>query len=306
MWAKSLGARTWWAPSTTAISLAALLAAAPPSAVAATDGIDRLAAALDAYAASDEGLSASELRAACGVDLLCASRRVLDLLPGRARLQRVRHPDSDTIRMVKSPASVAARRRLPLGAIYVDLVGFGRKAEAELLAALGDVGGPASGAAIELDLRQNGGGDFERMLAVAAMFAGPRPDAIHLIGPQGTAKVDLPPPRRRLAPEALRVLIGPGTASSAEVLAALLRRHAGATLVGSRTFGKDYLQRVVPIDHDWRLLIPGARIEVPGEMLSDGLVPDVPAATAREVGLPGLPSSWARKINLQSRYPGEL
>ena len=76
---------------------------------------------------------------------------------------------------------------------------------------------------------------------------------------------------------ALDVLIGPETASSAEVLAALLRRHAGARLVGTRTLGKDWLSRLVPPDHDWRLSIPAERIEVPGEPLAQGLVPDIQA-----------------------------
>ena len=73
------------------------------------------------------------------------------------------------------------------------------------------------------------------------------------------------------------MLIGPETASSAEVLAALLRRHAAARLVGTRTLGKDWLSRLVPPDHDWRLSIHAERIEVPGEPLVQGLVPDIEA-----------------------------
>ena len=67
------------------------------------------------------------------------------------------------------------------------------------------------------------------------------------------------------------------TASSAEVLAALLRRYAGARLIGAQTLGKDWLTRLIPVDHDWRLAIPAERIEVPGERLAQGLVPDIEA-----------------------------
>lgn len=70
------------------------------------------------------------------------------------------------------------------------------------------------------------------------------------------------------------VLVGPGTASSAEVLAALLQRYADARLAGSQTAGKDYLTRVIAVDHDWRLLVPAERIEVPGVTLTGGLQPD--------------------------------
>ena len=82
----------------------------------------------------------------------------------------------------------------------------------------------------------------------------------------------------------ITVLVGRQTASSGEILAALLRRHAGAELVGERTAGKDYLTRVVPLDQDWRLLLPAERIEVPGESLSGGLQPDraLPQAFAGE------------------------
>ena len=31
--------------------------------------------------------------------------------------------------------------------------------------------------------------------------------------------------------------------------------------------------------HDWRLLIPAERIEVPGEVLAGGLIPDYPEAS---------------------------
>ena len=69
------------------------------------------------------------------------------------------------------------------------------------------------------------------------------------------------------------MLVGPGTASSAEVLAALLQRYAGACLAGARTAGKDHLTRVIAVDHDWRLLVAAERIEVPGVDLTGGLRP---------------------------------
>ncbi len=34
--------------------------------------------------------------------------------------------------------------------------------------------------------------------------------------------------------------------------------------------------RVETIDHDWRALVPAGRIEIPGEVLHGGLVPDGP------------------------------
>ena len=117
------------------------------------------------------------------------------------------------------------------------------------------------------------------MLRVAALFTGPVDEALWIAERGGRRGVAIPssPPRLDLA--ALTVLIGPETASSAEILAALLRRHAGAKVVGQRSVGKDYLLRAIPVHHDWRLLVPAGRIEVPGEVLAGGLMPDRPAPT---------------------------
>ena len=154
---------------------------------------------------------------------------------------------------------------------------FGRTADREIADAIAAVG-PAVSARVVLDLRSNGGGDFDRMRRVASLFIGAREGAIRLLGRNGPADVALPQPLRAIGEFEIDVLIGPGTASSAEVLAALLRRHAGARLIGARTLGKDWLTRLVPVDHDWRLAIPAERIEVPGETLAQGLVPDFESA----------------------------
>jgi C-terminal processing protease CtpA/Prc len=84
----------------------------------------------------------------------------------------------------------------------------------------------------------------------------------------------------------ITVLVGTNTMSSGEVLAALLRRHAGATVLGERTWGKDYVLRVESVDPDWRALIPDGRIEVPGETLAGGLVPDGPLPAELAASLP--------------------
>jgi len=268
--------RTWSARSTTATeaALAALLLLGPVS-PAAAGGLERLTAALARYAPDTPALSAGALAAACGADALCAARRVVALWPERARLERVRHPDTDAIRLARVQRSVTVAELLPSGRLRIALDRFGRRATSELLAAARRHGG-ASLSAIELDLRRNAGGDLGRALRVAALFIGTRPGAVRLHGARQTTRLDLPPPRRRLPPVPLIVLIGPDTASSAEVLAALLRRHAGARLVGARPAGKDSVQRIVPVAHDFRLWLPAGRLDVAGEDLARGLRPDVP------------------------------
>ena len=51
------------------------------------------------------------------------------------------------------------------------------------------------------------------------------------------------------------------------------RRRRVDGRAGRRTAGKDHLTRVDAVDHDWRLLVPAERIEVPGVDLTGGLVP---------------------------------
>ena len=230
------------------------------------------------HAALPAALGGEIARRCPPADTRCVARLIAESLPA-ARLVAVNHPDTDTIRRAHTEPSVAAVEWRDDEALVVELARFGRTADREIADA---VAAQASGAVarLVLDLRRNGGGDFDRMRRVASLFTGPREGAIRLVGQGGEIDVALPAPLRALALDgvALDVLIGPETASSAEVLAALLRRHAGARLIGARTLGKNRITRLVPVDHDWRLAIPAERIEVPGEALAHGLVPDVEAA----------------------------
>jgi C-terminal processing protease CtpA/Prc len=218
-------------------------------------------------------VTAEALGRACGTDLLCAARRIVAEGDGRARLERRDPPDTDTIRWVTTRASLGPHEQVGDGRLVIVLERFGRKVEWELRAALA---GQDGGKGLVLDLRDNRGGDFGRMLRVASLFTGALPGALYLVDSTGRRPVAIPGDGTPLAAEALTVLVGPETASSGEILAALLRRYAGAELAGHRTVGKDYLLRVVAIDQDWRLLLPAERVEVPGETLAGGLLPDRP------------------------------
>ena len=263
------GARTWSARSTTAIRAgclaAALLAGAP---AAAGDALDRI---LDATAAASGAAlpSRADLIAACGRDLACSARHLVDVLGPRARLLPVAHPDSDTIRWAETRPSLRLLRED--GAWRIEVLRLGRKIMPELAAVLGKAG---AGRAYILDLRQVRGGRFARMLAVAGFFLGPRRHALALVGAGGTTWLDLPAPAAR-GPRLATVRIGAATASAGEVLAALLAAHGGATLCGSEpSAGAATLKAVIPVDHDWRLLVERARIEVPAIDLDGGLRPD--------------------------------
>jgi carboxyl-terminal processing protease len=93
----------------------------------------------------------------------------------------------------------------------------------------------------------------------------------------------------------LVVLMDGETASAAEVVAAALRDHGRAVLVGSHTFGKALVQTVQPLARGAALKLTTARYLTPrGRDISEGgLLPDVPAldlpqTTADEVLTVGL------------------
>lgn len=255
-------------------SLLALLVLASPAALAAAGGADPVARIVRATAVYETAAELPDLAAVkqtCGADALCAAREIVAASGGRARLEAVAHPGTDTIRWVKTAPSVTAVRDGADGRRWIALDRFGRTAERELAAAVSRA--IADGAPLGLDLRGNAGGDFGRMLRVAALFTGDVRNALYLIGNDNKKPVPLIAEKGFGRVRDLRVLVGPRTASSAEVLAALLERYAGARLAGGRTAGKDYLTRVIAVDHDWRLLVPAERIEVPGVDLSGGLRP---------------------------------
>ncbi len=275
MSANSRGARRWSALSITAISLVAAVGGVPsPPGATAQEAIDGLLAAVAAYAPATPGLpEAAALRRRCGADALCAARLVASALGPGAAVERIDHPDTDTIRRVTTRSSVRALGRLADGAALIALDRFGRTAERELRQAIAAFGATR----LVLDLRANRGGDFERMLRVAGLVTGPGEHALDVIGNDGTRPRAIPASGRIEDVRALTVVVGRHTASSGEMLAALLRRHAGGEIVGERTQGKDYLVRVVPVHHDWRLVLRAERVEIVGENLVGGLRPDRPA-----------------------------
>ena len=215
---------------------------------------------------------------ALGIDLSFAP--FFGRAPVGTILQRVPHPTSDQIRWASTERSIERTANLGAGGRLVRLDRFGRKADYELSAAL-----PRADALV-LDLRHNHGGVLRRMLRIAGRFTGPVPDAVRLVDADRVRLLAIPQPSGAVWRGRITVLVGPNTISSGEVLAALLRRHTGAVVLGERTWGKDYVLRVEPVDPDWRALVPDGRIEVPGEILAGGLVPDgpIPLELAGRVG----------------------
>jgi carboxyl-terminal processing protease len=126
-----------------------------------------------------------------------------------------------------------------------------------------------------LDLRRNPGGGLDSTVEVADMFLD---DGIIITqvdrdgqetvyeAHEGTEAGDLP----------IVVLVGPGSASGSEVLAAALRDHGRATLIGEKTFGKGSVNHIRNLSNGGALYVTIARWRTPnGELIEGvGLEPD--------------------------------
>ncbi len=227
------------------------------------------------HSTEEIGRHLAALQARCGEGEACLRAGLADSLPA-SLLQPLPPPDSDRIRWASSLPSLGQVIQLDAATRLIALDRFGRRVLRELPAAL-----PRQGALV-LDLRANQGGDLARMLKVAGWFTGGIKGAMRRAAAGQVELLDVPAPPGQPFRGRLTVLVGPATASSAEALAALLRQHAGAALLGAPSAGKTYLQTIWPLGQAWQVLVPTAAISLPEVGWTGGLRPDGP-----------LPPDWA-------------
>ena len=155
-----------------------------------------------------------------------------------------------------------------------------------------------------LDLRGNGGGLFEEGVKAAGLFL-PRGVLIASLDARRGARPDPYTNRHSRWPTMpLTVLVDAGTASAAEVIAAALRDHDRALLVGTPTYGKGLVQRVVTLTPELSLRLTTARWLTPrgeglvrrqgtGRDARGGLLPDVMLDDAARRDLFSVPRDWS-------------
>ena len=130
-----------------------------------------------------------------------------------------------------------------------------------------------------LDLRDNPGGLLDQAVSVSSLFLN-RGVVVSLVSahsPRQVYRVVAPAGAIRLP---LVVLIDRYSASSAEIVAAAMRDHHRATLVGQRTFGKAVVQTLDPLGNGAALELTTAHYYTPsGEDISGvGVIPQIDAA----------------------------
>ena len=133
-------------------------------------------------------------------------------------------------------------------------------------------------AGLVLDLRDNPGGLLTQAVGVSSLFID-HGAVVTIEGAHQPQRVLRATPGMATTLP-LVVLVDRYTASSAEIVAAALRDHQRATIVGRRTFGKALVQAVDPLDNGAALELTIAQYWTPsGQDLSGvGLAPQIRAA----------------------------
>jgi carboxyl-terminal processing protease len=128
-----------------------------------------------------------------------------------------------------------------------------------------------------LDMRDNPGGVLESSVAVADDFLnsgvivtaeGRTPDARFEMDATPGDLMDGAP---------IVVLVNSGTASAAEIVAAALKDHGRALLIGHRTYGKGTVQTVIPLEYGGAVKLTTSRYFTPsgGSVQGKGILPDI-------------------------------
>jgi len=181
---------------------------------------------------------------------------------------------------------------LPGEVLYVRIVSLSLGTAASLEEALRAASAARPGPLrVVLDLRDNGGGVFVEGLRVAELFLASNDILVRSVrrreGLQNYISSNPSPLAARLS-----VLVNANTASSAELVAAALRAHGIASLVGTPTFGKASMEETFTLDNGYRVkFMVGALYDPNGHSWQGtGLQPDIltgasnPLATATEAG----------------------
>jgi carboxyl-terminal processing protease len=134
--------------------------------------------------------------------------------------------------------------------------------------------------AVVIDLRDNPGGRLDEGLAIADLFLDPG-QRIGAVAKRGIFARTYEATHRQPYPElAIALLVNSNTASSAEIIAAALKDHRRAVLVGERTRGKGLIQTTIPLGDSLAVRLSTLRWESSGgTAIVGGIIPDsvVPA-----------------------------
>jgi carboxyl-terminal processing protease len=218
-----------------------------------------------------------------GADLAGAIARMRGPAGSRVELALRRDGSAELIEFELRRAEVEVHsvsyQTLESGYGYVRLTTFSDTTPTELSRAINLLkrDNPSGLKGLVLDLRNNPGGVLESGVAVADDFL-ERGVIVTADGRTPEARFQmLATPGDLLDGAPLVVLVNGGSASASEIVAAALKDHGRALLVGHRTYGKGSVQTVMPLPHGGALKLTTSRYFTPSgaSIQGTGIVPDV-------------------------------
>jgi carboxyl-terminal processing protease len=173
-------------------------------------------------------------------------------------------------------AEVMEYKQMKIGYIYLSQ--FHVRTAEELAQALTSFEEEAASGLI-LDVRDNGGGDFEAALMIADMFL-EGGVMVNVVDAKGNMEQRFANAGGDSAP--MVMLVNGHSASASEVLAGALQDNGRALLLGDKTFGKGLIQTIYPLADGGALKITTRKYLTPHETDINelGIVPDVEVSNA--------------------------
>lgn len=161
---------------------------------------------------------------------------------------------------------------------YISLSQFHNRSSIEMLASVDRLVNTEGMKGLILDLRNNGGGEFEAAIDIASIFLKEGDEVVSSADARGNRKVYQARAGQTDVP--LVVLVNQDSASAAEILAAALQDNKRALLVGATTYGKGLVQTVFPLRDGGALKLTTQKYFTPSgtDINEIGIVPDYPIA----------------------------
>lgn len=253
------------------------------------DGRISVLAAIDGGPAARAGVRPGDVLAAIdgeGLPPGVGLDRVIDRLRGKPgsevglTLERPDQEGSLMVRLKRERIRVESVRAEGLqdGVAYLRISQFQSGTARELRRAIARFRDRLGGlpAAVIIDLRNNPGGLLQSAVEVADLFLDGGV-VVRVVGRNPAHSVEFSAaPGDLLDGAPIAVLIDVGTASAAEIVAAALRDHGRARLIGQSSFGKGSVQTLVPLSEREAVKLTTARFHAPSGQLLDGqgLEPD--------------------------------
>lgn len=127
-----------------------------------------------------------------------------------------------------------------------------------------------------IDLRGNTGGLLPNAIFIANMFID-QGNLVSIVGRNGYRKNIYAQKTDFVVDKPLLILVDGGSASASEILSGALKDYHRAKLIGTKTFGKGMVQKIIPMPNETGLDLTIAKYLTPGghDINKIGIAPDI-------------------------------